>query len=352
MFAVSADPTTATASAESAAGRTPVVTPTSRVAARTPAARALRHVGHDSVYLLTAFPIALVAFVVLVTGLSMAAGLLITFIGLPIAVITLMIARAFANLERVRLPYVLGRPVAPAHYRQSASEGFRGFLGHLSDGQIWLDTLHGLVMFPIVVTTWSISVAWWAAALGGATWPLWGWAIPDTDGSQNLPELLRIDSWLGETMFTTGLGLFFLATLPFVLRGMAVVQASVGEQLLGNARIAQLRARVDTLTASRAAVVDAEAHGLRKLERDLHDGPQQRLVRLSMDLSAAERRLADDDSNAAAPLVSYALTQAKEALDELRALSRGIAPPILADRGLGAPWRSPWPGARSRSTST
>ena len=83
-------------------------------------------------------------------------------------------------------------------------------------------------------------------------------------------------------------------------------------------------------------MVDAEAQGLRRLERDLHDGPQQRLVRLTMDLSTAERRLADEDPDAAAPLVSYALTQAKEALDELRALSRGIAPPILADRGLGA----------------
>jgi signal transduction histidine kinase len=137
-------------------------------------------------------------------------------------------------------------------------------------------------------------------------------------------------------MFHTGLGLLALATLPFVIRGMAVFQAGLAEALLANRRVSELRHKVATLTASRAAVVDAEAHGLRRLERDLHDGPQQRLVRLAMDLSTAERRLASDDVDAAAPLVSNALSQAKEALDELRALSRGIAPPILADRGLGA----------------
>jgi signal transduction histidine kinase len=300
---------------------------------RSPVAPWLRHLGHDSIYLLTGFPIAVVVFVLMVTGLSTAAGLLITFVGLPIAVVTLMVARGFANLERVRLPYVLGRPVAPARYRSSAG-GIRGFFGNLIDGQMWLDALHGMVVFPVAVFTWSVAVSWWATALGATTWPLWAWA--GADDGDTLAEQLGIHSWLGETMFMTGIGLFFLVTLPFVLRGMTLAQARLGELLLCNARVARLEARVDTLTASRAAVVDAETQGLRRLERDLHDGPQQRLVRLTMDLSAAERRLAAEDADAAAPLVSYALTQAKEALDELRALSRGIAPPILADRGLGA----------------
>jgi signal transduction histidine kinase len=331
MFAMSAHPATDAPLVPASSGSAPAPAPAPTT--RSPVAPWLRHVGHDSFYLLTGFPIALVAFVLLVTGLSLAAGLLITFLGVPIAVGTLMIARGFANLERLRLPYVLGRPVAPARYR-SPGGGLRGFLGHLIDGQMWLDTLHGVVVYPVAVVTWSIAVAWWSAAVGATTWPLWAWSVDG--GGGNPAESLGIDSWLGETMFMTGLGLFFLVTLPFVLRGMTVVQARLGERLLCNARVAQLEARVDTLTASRAAVVDAEAQGLRRLERDLHDGPQQRLVRLTMDLSAAERRLADEDADAAAPLVSYALVQAKEALDELRALSRGIAPPILADRGLGA----------------
>src|SRR5207302_4479357 len=74
---------------------------------------------------------------------------------------------------------------------------------------------------------------------------------------------------------------------------------------------------------------------LRKLERDIHDGPQQRLIRLGMDLGLAQLRLRTD-REAARPLLAEAINQTRETLDELRALSRGIAPPILADRGLSA----------------
>jgi signal transduction histidine kinase len=295
----------------------------------------LAHLGHDTLYLFVGFPLAIVSFVVLVTGLSVSFGLLITLIGVPLLIGTLIAARGLANVERLRLPLVLGRPVAPARYRD-VPDGLKGWLRMLLDGQLWLDTLHGIVVYPVAVFTFVVSITWWAVALGATTWPLWAWALPDDPDSQSLADLLGFDSWLADTMLNTAIGLVFLATLPFVLRGLAVFQAAIGETLLSNPRITELRARVETLTASRAAVVDAEAQGLRRLERDLHDGPQQRLVRLTMDLSAAERRLANEDPEAAAPLVSYALTQAKEALDELRALSRGIAPPILADRGLGA----------------
>ena len=80
---------------------------------------------------------------------------------------------------------------------------------------------------------------------------------------------------------------------------------------------------------AKAAAATAEVDSLRRLERDLHDGPQQRLVRLQMDLAAAERRLASDDGAAAAQIVTEARSQTAEALAELRALTRGIAPPIL-----------------------
>jgi signal transduction histidine kinase len=90
-----------------------------------------------------------------------------------------------------------------------------------------------------------------------------------------------------------------------------------------------------TAQAQRAAAVSAEAAALRRLERDIHDGPQQRLVRLAVDLSRARQQLATDPA-AAAATVDEALAQTREALDELRTLSRGIAPPILTDRGLAA----------------
>src|SRR3954453_1867081 len=124
-----------------------------------------------------------------------------------------------------------------------------------------------------------------------------------------------------------------LAMAPMVLSLLTGVRAGLAPALLTN-ESAALRARAAQLEAGRRAAVQAEAQTLRRLERDIHDGPQQRLVRLNMDLEAVARRL-DDDPERARPLVVEALAQSREALDELRALSRGIAPPILADRGLG-----------------
>ena len=89
------------------------------------------------------------------------------------------------------------------------------------------------------------------------------------------------------------------------------------------------------LTESRTAAGEAEAQTLRRLERDLHDGPQQRLVRLGMDISAAQRRM-DDDPTQARALLDEAFQQSQDALAEIRTLSRGIAPPILAEQGLPA----------------
>jgi signal transduction histidine kinase len=101
------------------------------------------------------------------------------------------------------------------------------------------------------------------------------------------------------------------------------------------AEISGLSARARTAQAQTAAAVSAEATALRRLERDIHDGPQQRLVRLAVDLGRARQQLRNDP-DAAIATVDEALAQTRETLDELRTLSRGIAPPILTDRGLAA----------------
>jgi signal transduction histidine kinase len=98
---------------------------------------------------------------------------------------------------------------------------------------------------------------------------------------------------------------------------------------------AAAQAELGRLTEGRNAAVAAEAVALRRLERDIHDGPQQRLVRLGMDLSRARRQL-ERDPDAARTTLDEAAGLARETLEELRALSRGIAPPVLADRGLAA----------------
>jgi signal transduction histidine kinase len=104
-----------------------------------------------------------------------------------------------------------------------------------------------------------------------------------------------------------------------------------------------LTERISTLETSRAGAVDVQEAELRRIERDLHDGAQARLVALGMSLGMAEQKLAeqgDGDADAARELLAEARAGAGEALKELRALARGIHPPVLADRGLDAAVRA------------
>jgi len=131
------------------------------------------------------------------------------------------------------------------------------------------------------------------------------------------------------------LGIVLLLTLPFITRGFVKLHWLIARGMLGAWKSDALQREVANLSESRGAAISAEGHSLRRLERDIHDGPQQRLVRMQMDLAAAQRQL-DGDPEKARALIAEAMQQSKDALDELRALSRGFAPPILMDRGLVA----------------
>jgi signal transduction histidine kinase len=132
----------------------------------------------------------------------------------------------------------------------------------------------------------------------------------------------------------TAVGVVLLLAAPQLTRGLATVDAAVARFLLGP-RPQQLRARIGELERSRAQVVDSAETERRRIERDLHDGAQQRLVALAMDLGRAKARFADDP-DAARAIVDQAHAEAKEALVELRNLVRGVHPPVLSDRGLDA----------------
>jgi signal transduction histidine kinase len=202
----------------------------------------------------------------------------------------------------------------------------------LTSGQSWLDLLYGIVAFPISIVTFVFTVTWWAGTILGLATPLYGWitaAIPDNHG---LAYLLGFgdDVWI-DVVINTSIGVLFALTLPAVVRGAALIRAGLGRAMLTG--VAELHERIDDLAEGRAAAVSAEANALRRLERDIHDGPQQRLVSLAMDLSRAQRQL-KRDPQAVEAMLSQAITSTRDTLDELRALSRGIAPPILTDRGL------------------
>ncbi len=235
---------------------------------------------------------------------------------------------------------MLRRPRVRARYKPAA-EGWRKIVAPLGDVQSWLDVLHGIVRFPVTVAAFCVVFTWWVTALAGLTVGLWDWAIPRGEDNSDLPELLGLGSGTGtRIVFYTAAGLFAALTLPLVVRACALAEAWLAYGMLNG--VAGLRGQVAELAGERAvaqaqtaAAVSAEATALRRLERDIHDGPQQRLVRLAVDLGRAQHQLGSDPQ-AARQTVDEALGHAREALDELRTLSRGIAPPILTDRGLAA----------------
>jgi signal transduction histidine kinase len=294
----------------------------------------VRQLVSDTGYVMGGFPLAIASFVVMITGLSAGFGLLVVVVGVLVLAATMLAGRLFADIERLRIAAVLNRPRSRPNYRTSkAGDGiWRRITTPLAQTQSWLDAAHGILIFPLAVATFSIVLTWWAAAIGGTLTIAWDWSIPRGPDNQSLAQLIGLgDSTFARVAFQTAVGLACLVTLPFVVRGCALVTASFSRVLLVG--VAEMRQTITVLTDQKAAAVSAEATALRRLERDMHDGPQQRLIRLAMDLGRAKQQL-DTDPEALRHTLDDALNQTRETLDELRALSRGIAPPVLADRGL------------------
>nr|WP_296063584.1 sensor histidine kinase [uncultured Actinoplanes sp.] len=306
------------------------------------ALRMLRRVAIDTQYVLVGFPLGIVTVVLFMTGFFLGLGLAVIWVGIPVLVATLFVARGFAALERARIGPVFGRKVPHPYYKKRPDAGWlRRMVIPLADGQSWLDLLHGMFRFIPSTVAFSLVVTWWSGMLGGLSWFLWGWSIPNGPDDQDLPDLLGLSGdYATKAVFYLAVGIFFLGTLYPVVRAAALLEAYFARGLLSGVnelreQVAEANAAREVAQAQKAAAVSAEATALRRLERDIHDGPQQRLVRLAMDLGRAEQQFATDPE-AARATVAEALTQTRETLGELRALSRGIAPPILVDRGLQA----------------
>jgi signal transduction histidine kinase len=294
----------------------------------------IRQLGIDTAYVLLGFPLAIASFVVVVTGISAGLGLLITVIGVPVLAATLYAARFLADVERLRIPAVLKRPrVRPAYRVAEPGAGvWKRIVTPLTQIQFWLDAAHAVLHFPIAVTTFSVVLSWWSIAIAGTLTIAWDWSIPRGPDNKSLAQLIGLgDSTFARIGLQTALGVLCLITLPFMVRGCAWIAAAFSRLLLTG--VAEMRNTIGVLTEQKAAAVSAEAAALRRLERDIHDGPQQRLVRLAMDLSRGRQQL-DTDPQALRKTLDEAITQTRDTLDELRALSRGIAPPVLSDRGL------------------
>ena len=302
-----------------------------------------RTVPRELGFLALTLPVAVVGFSTVITLFFTGVGTIPVFlVGLAVLVVALFVSRGFGALELIRLGWAGRAPIEPPVWPDSEKGFWRGLWAVLSSGHYWLYLLHtGLVNFVVSLVTWIVTVVWASVTFSALTFWFWQISLPDRGNEwyvtsrifDGLPASPTRDVLESVTVFVIGLAL--LALLPFVTRGLVLLHDVIARVTLGAFPSEALRAQVGDLEASRGAAISAEGHSLRRLERDIHDGPQQRLVRLQMDLAAADRQLDTDPAKARA-LIAEAVQQSKDALEELRALSRGFAPPILLDRGLVA----------------
>ncbi|MEE1930962.1 sensor domain-containing protein [Streptomyces sp. TRM 70351] len=287
-------------------------------------------------YVLTGLPVSTAVFCVLVTLVATSAGLLVTFLGIPLLAATLLVARGVGAAERARARWLLGLHVPGSGALPPGVRGASltaGTAAVLRNGTSWRNLLYGLVSFPWSVFSFCTGLTVWSAGWGMATYPLWSWSLPEPGaqlGENSAGEAVYVDAPLEVAAFSAA-GMFVVLVVPWWLRGLTAVDRMLVKGLLGPSRLTE---RVQRLEAGRAVVTDTASADLRRIERDLHDGAQARLVALAMDLGLAREKLTEDPETAAR-MVDEAHGEVKLALQELRDLARGIHPAILTDRGLG-----------------
>jgi signal transduction histidine kinase len=226
----------------------------------------------------------LTLFIVAATG----AGLITVWVGIPMLIVTIGCARRLAEHRRAQIGTLLGPPLDSAYLRQPDAGPLTRIGALAADPAVRRDML---------------------------------WIFVDGTVGLALSIIAVVESVLD---------LLFWWLPPFVA---IKVHARIDRALLTPSEKSRLALRVEQLTESRAETVDTQAAELRRIERDLHDGAQARLVALGLNLALAEQQLARDPDSARA-LLAEARTSSSDALAELRDLVRGIHPPVLADRGL------------------
>jgi signal transduction histidine kinase len=275
-------------------------------------------------------PVGIAGFTFVVTGLSLGAGLLITLVGIPILALTLLGCRGAAWLE-LRRARLLALDLPDPSPLDRTGSFIRRASRPLVDGVGWRAAAYFVLMLPVGVVTFTVVVTIWATALGLLTLPAWAWSVPH-GGAQFGGSYYWNRPWQLALASLAGVILTLLA--PWVVGVLAICDRGLVRGLLGTSR-RELEERAQVLSETRSRTVDASIDERRRLERDLHDGAQQRLVALGMDLGIALAKL-DTDPDAAKALVRDAHGDAQLALRELRDLARGIHPAVLTDRGLDA----------------
>ncbi|MFE3289790.1 sensor histidine kinase [Rhodococcus sp. NPDC059234] len=287
-------------------------------------------------YLAASAAVAVIGFTYLFVGTIFGAVLVVTLIGIPLLAAMIVGTRGFGLLHR-RLAAALLRLHVDEPPVFAPRPGVLGFVRScLTDRTGWRAVLFVLIKSMLSVVSVFGALLFSAIAMFLTASPLLWWLIDpvniDASGTprRSIAQFgdVYVDSWPG-VLALSAVGVVGLFLAPWPIRGLASLDRILIQLLLGPSPRDR---RVEELERSRSAVVEDSATRLRRVERDLHDGTQARLVAMAMTLGRAEERIAtgQDPSD----LVHDAHSAAKDALAELREMVRGIHPPAL-DLGLG-----------------
>jgi signal transduction histidine kinase len=247
-------------------------------------------------------------------------------------------ALTWIHRHRLRITAGVAIPAPPTgRYRWPSP---RAIASAVRSQAVWRQVTYHLLAAPALAAAAAVAVGSWLVGIAFAALYSYAWAMPPTSwpsrglyadpSVERLPVILglQVDLWL------TAAGVALLFAAPWLTAGVQALDVRAARALLGPSRAEELEHRVEELAETRAGAVDAADAERRRLERDLHDGTQQRLVSLAINLGMARAQAATADE--AKRAIADAHEEAKAALAELRDLIRGLHPAVLEDRGLDA----------------
>jgi signal transduction histidine kinase len=298
-----------------------------------------RRTWSELLYALIGLPLAIVGFVFVVVSFGLSVGLAITVIGILLLAVAVAAARGFGGAYRG-----LGRGLLGIDVEKPLVDRRRpGLRGYITERNGWRAILFLVLRLPLAILDFTVAVAFWSYGVGGVSYPLWWHLVKQghpgayRHGVQIAPHVF-LDT-PARILAVLVVGVILLLIAPWAVRSVVSIDRALIRGLLGPTASSK---RIRALEHTRAIAVDDSVTSLRRIERDLHDGAQARLVSLAMSLGLAKEELAKEGIHSDDPevalarvreLVDSAHREAKGTIVDLRDLARGIHPPAL-DRGL------------------
>ena len=292
---------------------------------------------NQAVYLTGGIPAQVAAPLLVVSGLMAKPRWLLALFFL---VVVFLAVPVLTQVQRHRLRATAGVVIPPQPVMPNRLS-LRGIVTAARSQATWRQFSYHLLAGPVLAAGALVAFGSWLAGLLFTFSFAYAWWLPHGSllyrGTGAYPSpansLPRLFGFQMDVYLTLG-GAVLLCAAPWVTAGVRALDASAARALLGPSRAEELEHRVEQLAQTRAGVVDAADAERRRLERDLHDGTQQRLVSLAMNLGMARAQAASVEE--AQQAIADAHEEAKAAVVELRNLIRGLHPPVLEDRGLDA----------------